>query len=120
MQPLHARPGCAKSKRGRWIWRWEHQDVVDQHRKKMSLTGHEKMKKRKSMMEHPFGTMKRAMNASYTLLKGKRKVKGEFGIIVLAYNIKRVIKIRHEMDGADIPENRGNTTLFQEFHATTE
>ena len=44
-----------------------------------------------SMVEHPFGTMKRAMNAGYTLLKGKNKVKGEFGIIALTYNIKRVI-----------------------------
>ena len=54
----------------------------------MSLIGHGKMKKRKSMVEHPFGTMKRAMNAGYTLLKGKNKVKGEFGIIALTYNIK--------------------------------
>ncbi len=114
-----ARSGCTGSKRGRWIWRWEHQDFVDQHRKKMSLTGHEKMKRRKSMVEHPFGTMKRAMNAGYTLLKMKRKVKGEFGIIALTYNIKRVIRINHGKDGGHISGNTSNTTLFQEFHAST-
>ena len=79
------RTGCTESKRGRWILRWEHQDILDQHRKKMKLIGHEKMKRRKSMVEHPFGTMKRAMNAGYTLLKGKKKVRGEFGIIALTY-----------------------------------
>ena len=88
------RTGCTESRRGRWIWRWKHQDIPDQHRKKMKLMGHEKMKKRKSMVENPFGTMKRAMNAGYTLLKGKRKVKGEFGIIALTYYIKRVISIK--------------------------
>ncbi len=86
--------GCTRSKRGRWIWRWEFQDIVDRHRKKMSLIGHEKMKKRKALVEHPFGTIKRAMNAGYTLLKGKRKVSGEFGLIALTYNMKRVINIR--------------------------
>ncbi|MDA8054895.1 MAG: IS1182 family transposase [Thermoplasmatales archaeon] len=114
-----ARSGCTESKRGRWIWRWEHQDIIDQHRKKMSLIGHEKMKKRKSMVEHPFGTMKRAMNAGYTLLRGKRRVKGEFGIIALTYNIKRVINIKHAEEGPDIPENTVNRTLFQGFHAST-
>ena len=29
--------------------------------------------------EHPFGTIKRAMGATYFLQKGMRKVAGEFG-----------------------------------------
>ena len=103
----------------RRIMRWDHQEVLDDHRRKMALKGSEKMKKRKSLVEHPFGTMKRAMNAGYTLLKGKRKVKGEFGLMVLTYNIKRVIKTRHAKERSDIPENTGNTTLFQGFHAST-
>ena len=85
----------------------------------MSLIGHEKMKKRKSMVEHPFGTTKRAMNAGYTLLKGKNKVKGEFGIIALTYNIKRVINIKNGKDGNHNTGNTGNRTLFEEFHAST-
>ena len=32
--------------------------------------------------------MKRAMNAGYILLKGKNRVKGEFGLIALTYNIE--------------------------------
>jgi len=48
---------------------------------------------RKSLSEHPFGTVKRAMNGEYCLTKGKRKVTGEFALIFLAYNLKRVINI---------------------------
>ena len=83
------------------------------------LIDHEKVKKRKSMMEHPFSTMKRAMNAGYTLLKGKRRVKGEFGLITLTYNIKRVSNIKHAKKGANIPEKTVNRTLFQGFHTST-
>ena len=83
----------------------------------MALLGHEKMKKRKSMVEHPFGTMKRAINSGYTLLKGKRKVKGEFGLIALAYNMKRVINIRSGENRTDRPKNVRNMTLFEHIPA---
>ena len=48
---------------------------------------------RKSLSEHPFGTIKRSMDSGYCLMKGKEKVKGEFSLIFLAYNIKRVLNI---------------------------
>jgi len=50
-------------------------------------------KQRKSLCEHPFGTVKRGMDGGYCLLKGKPKVLGEFSLIFLAYNLKRVINI---------------------------
>jgi transposase len=51
----------------------------------------EKYEQRKSLSEHPFGTIKRNMDAGYCLLKGKEKVTGEFSLVFLAYNLKRVI-----------------------------
>lgn len=45
------------------------------------------------MSEHPFGTIKRAMGASYFLLKGLRKVAGEFALLCLGYNIERAKKL---------------------------
>ena len=48
---------------------------------------------RKSICEHPFGTIKRSMDGSYCLTKGKKKTTGEFALIFLAYNLKRVINI---------------------------
>ena len=50
-------------------------------------------KRRKSIAEHPFGTIKRAMDAGYCLTKGLRGVSGEFSLVFLAYNIKRAINI---------------------------
>jgi hypothetical protein len=51
------------------------------------------IKQRKSIVEHPFGTIKRGMEAGYCLTRGLRNVAGEFSLTFLAYNIKRVINI---------------------------
>jgi len=53
----------------------------------------EKYRKRKMMVEHPFGTIKRWMGQGYFLMRGLAKVGVEFSLSVLAYNIKRVITI---------------------------
>jgi len=45
------------------------------------------------MAEHPFGTVKRAFNQGYVHLKGLRKVRGEVGLTMLAYNMRRAINI---------------------------
>lgn len=45
------------------------------------------------MAEHPFGTVKRAFNQGYVLLKGLRKVRGEVGFTMIAYNMRRAINI---------------------------
>ena len=49
----------------------------------------EKMTQRMCLSEHPFGTIKRAMGATYFLLKGMRKVAGEFALFCLGYNLER-------------------------------
>lgn len=48
-----------------------------------------KMAERMCISEHPFGTIKRAMGFSYFLLRGLKKVTGEFALMCLGYNIKR-------------------------------
>jgi transposase len=88
--PLKAQ--CTKSKTGRKIRRWEHHDVINRLIERSRLKP-EMMKKRKSLVEHPFGTIKRVMDAGYFLLKGRKKVGIEVGLTVLAYNMKRVINI---------------------------
>lgn len=49
--------------------------------------------RRKAIVEHPFGTIKRGMDSAYCLLKGIDKVAGEFALTFLVYNLKRVINI---------------------------
>ncbi len=48
-----------------------------------------KMSQRMCLSEHPFGTIKRSMKADYFLLRGLRKVTGEFALLCLGYNIER-------------------------------
>lgn len=53
-----------------------------------------KLARRMSLSEHPFGTIKRSDGASYLLLKGKLKVTGELALSFLSYNIRRAINIK--------------------------
>jgi len=48
---------------------------------------------RKSIVEHPFGTIKRGMDAGYFLTRGFANVIGELSITFLSYNLKRAINI---------------------------
>lgn len=52
-----------------------------------------KTAERMCLSEHPFGTIKRAMGFSYFLLRGLKKVTGEFALMCLGYNIKRAKKL---------------------------
>lgn len=49
----------------------------------------QKTAQRMCLSEHPFGTIKRAMGSDYFLLKGMRKVTGEFALFCLGYNLIR-------------------------------
>ena len=53
----------------------------------------EVLRKRKMIVEHPFGTIKRSMDQSYFLMRGKDKVGAEASLTVLTYNLKRVFNI---------------------------
>jgi transposase len=48
---------------------------------------------RKTIVEHPFGTIKRYMDASYLLTRGLKQVRGELALSFLAYNIRRAINL---------------------------
>jgi hypothetical protein len=51
------------------------------------------IRRRKSIVEHPFETIKRGMEAGYYLTRGLRTVTGEFSLTFPAYNLKRIINI---------------------------
>ena len=53
----------------------------------------DKYRLRKNTSEHPFGTLKRAHDASYFLTKGLDKVTGEMALSVLGYNFTRIVKL---------------------------
>jgi transposase len=88
------RERCTRNKRGRIIFRSEYEDAVERLRTRLgSPNGKEKLNLRRRLAEHPFGTMKRAFNQGYLLLRGLRKVKGEVGFTMLAYNMRRAINV---------------------------
>ena len=53
----------------------------------------QKMKLRKQLCEHPFGTIKRWFGYTHFLLKGLERVRAEWSLITLVYNLKRVLNL---------------------------
>ena len=53
----------------------------------------QKMSQRMCISEHPFGTIKRWMDAGYYLLRGERKVDGETALMCLGYNLVRAVNL---------------------------
>jgi transposase len=88
--PLRAQ--CTTSKYGRKIKRWVDQGVIDRLQAR-NRGRPELLKLRKTLAEHPFGTIKWGMNQGFFLLKGISKVTTETGLTVLSYNLKRVLNI---------------------------
>jgi transposase len=81
-----------KQRHGRTLERSEFEEAVVSNRKRI-IAHREKYKRRQAIVEHPFGTIKRAWGAYYTLLRSKEKVAGEVAIVFTMYNLRRVINI---------------------------
>jgi transposase len=78
--------------RERRIRRWEHEAIIDAMQARLDADP-EKMSVRRQTVEHPFGTIKLWMGWTHFLTKTLARVSTEMSLHVLAYNIKRVIKI---------------------------
>ena len=48
---------------------------------------------RRESVEHPFGTIKQWMYQGAFLMRGLEKVRAEFSLTALAYNIRRVLNL---------------------------
>jgi len=83
---------CKKVKRGRILNRTIYEDDMDKNDEQVASRKNE-YKRRQAIVEHPFGTIKRQWGYGHTMLKGLEKVKGEFAIILLCYNLRRVMSI---------------------------
>jgi transposase len=84
---------CTRNKRLRYVFRWVHEDVMEQLDQRMK-NHPEIIKLRKALVEHPFGTLKHWMDHGYFLMRGKPKVSAEMALSVLSYNLKRVLNIK--------------------------
>ena len=77
---------------GRQIERSEYEDYIDENTERTNRNK-ELYRKRQETMEHQYGTIKRQWGYTYTLMKTKEKVSGEFAIIFTCYNLRRSMSI---------------------------
>ena len=88
--PLKGR--CTRNKSSRRITRWVDEHLLEAMQGRVRAHP-DKLGLRKQLVEHPFGTIKHSMNQGYFLLRGLEKVRAEMALTVIAYNLKRAIKI---------------------------
>jgi hypothetical protein len=74
------------------VARWEHEAVLDEMQARLDHAP-EMMRIRRPTVEHPFGTIKAWMGATHFLTRTVERVSTEMSLHVLAYNMKRVIKL---------------------------
>ena len=76
----------------RQIQRWEHEEVIERHKARMKQVPGI-MKKRGSIVEHPFGVLKHRAGMHHFLMRGLEKCQGEFSLMITSYNLTRVLNI---------------------------
>ena len=69
-----------------------HEDVLDRMQARLDRMP-DAMGVRRQTVEHPYGTLKAWMGATHFLTRTLEKVRTEMSLHVLAYNMKRMIRI---------------------------
>lgn len=82
---------CTTSKERR-VRRWEHESILDAMQNRLDKNP-DKMKQRRCTAEHVFGTLKFWMGSTHFLMRTLEHVGTEMSLHVLAYNLRRVMKI---------------------------
>jgi hypothetical protein len=90
-------PGCPMRKQCttsnyRRIRRWQHEHLLEAMQRRLDRKP-EAMLLRRRTIEHVFGTLKHWMGSTHFLTRGLAHVSTEMSLYVLAYNLKRVIKL---------------------------
>ena len=76
----------------RTVSRLENEDVLDRMQARLAKRP-EVLDRRRETVEHPFGTIKQWMNQGAFLMRGLEKVRAEFSLTALAYNLRRVLTL---------------------------
>jgi len=83
---------CTRSETARVIKRHIYEQVMEEMALRVMLN-RDKLKLRSSLVEHPWGTMKRSLDQGYFLMRRSAKVGAEMMLSGLIYNIKRAVNI---------------------------
>jgi transposase len=85
------RPRCTANSVRR-VSRLENEAVLDRVAARAAAQP-EILDQRRQLVEHPFGSIKQWMNQGAFLMRGLEKVRAEFSLTALAYNLRRVLSI---------------------------
>jgi len=85
------KPKCTLT--NRTIQRSRYADSVDRVKERVEKNP-DMMKRRREIVEHPFGTIKSSFGFHSFLTKGLESVRTEMSLTALVYNLKRAIKVR--------------------------
>lgn len=91
-QGCELREQCTLNKKGRIIERSIYQEAIEANKKRVEDNPNY-YKLRQQITEHQFGTLKRQWDFTYTLMKGKENVLSEVNLMMMVYNLRRLITI---------------------------
>jgi len=88
------RPLCTKSAvNGKQVRRSEFADSIENNKERV-MKSEKLYKRRQAIVEHPFGTIKRQWGFNYIITKKYiERAEADFGFIMTAYNLRRIINI---------------------------
>lgn len=72
--------------------RWKHEAVLEAMQKRLASMP-DAMAIRRAMVEHLLETLKACMGSTPLLTKGLKGVRTELSLAILAYNVKRMIRL---------------------------
>jgi len=88
-----ARSLCTKNKKGRLIERSGFSPYIEQNKQNIEARP-ELYKQRQSIVEHPYGTIKRQWGFYYVITKkGIKRASSDVGFMFIAYNLRRLMNI---------------------------
>ena len=84
---------CTNNKDGRLIERSEHATFIEQN--KLNIAAHPTLyKKQQTIVEHPYGILKRQWGFYYIMTKKTKKhASADVGLMFNVYNLRRIMKI---------------------------
>ncbi len=106
---------CTRSKKGRSIWVSEHWELVEGMRDKLSTKeGKQAYGLRKCTVEPTIGNISHNIGLKGFLLRGVKKVKGEFALMCIAHNL---LKIKNKLKrlGMRLKEALGTPKILEAF-----
>lgn len=88
-----AKDMCSKARYGKGIHRSEYHEYIEYNKERIEQNK-ALYKRRQAIVEHPYGTIKRQWGFSYIMTKkGSKRASADVGLMMTAYNLRRIIKI---------------------------